>query len=105
MAVVIMMLPLLMLHTDAVRVHAMQAGTEAWFESTIRTDVNGGVNTREALRTKDPRLSALLQEVFGDGPWRYGHRDVECRGLGQTLTAECGSVCCSILRCDCCKAV
>ena len=82
----------------------MQAGTEAWFESTIRTDVNGGVNTREALRTKDPQLSALLQEVFGDGPWRYECRDVECRDLGQTLMTECGSVCCNILCSNCCKA-
>ncbi|KAG1658383.1 hypothetical protein FOA52_010061 [Chlamydomonas sp. UWO 241] len=48
-------------------------GTEAWFESTIRSDVNDGVTTRERLRAHDPGLSKLLAAAYGDGPWRYVH--------------------------------
>lgn len=36
-------------------------------------DVNSGVNTRELLKQRDPPLAALLAEVYGDGPLRYGH--------------------------------
>ncbi|KXZ44114.1 hypothetical protein GPECTOR_73g635 [Gonium pectorale] len=46
---------------------------ESWFESTVRDDVNGGIRTRAALRSHDPRLAALLEATFGDGPWRYWH--------------------------------
>eukprot|EP00195_Chlamydomonas_chlamydogama_P015254 CAMPEP_0202891678 /NCGR_PEP_ID=MMETSP1392-20130828/1679_1 /ASSEMBLY_ACC=CAM_ASM_000868 /TAXON_ID=225041 /ORGANISM="Chlamydomonas chlamydogama, Strain SAG 11-48b" /LENGTH=532 /DNA_ID=CAMNT_0049575503 /DNA_START=91 /DNA_END=1690 /DNA_ORIENTATION=+ len=48
-------------------------GVEAWFESTIRTDVNGGINTREKLQAQDPGLAVLVQETFGNGEWRYVH--------------------------------
>ena len=34
-------------------------------------DVTSGVNTREEVKGKDPRLAALLAAVYGDGPWRY----------------------------------
>lgn len=60
--------------TDTVRFSnspdAHGTGTEAWFESTIRTDVNGGVNTRAGLKARDPRLAAVMAEMFGDGAWR-----------------------------------
>ncbi|KAG2427178.1 hypothetical protein HXX76_010897 [Chlamydomonas incerta] len=55
-------------------------GTEAWFESSIRTDVSAGPGpdggglrrlTRADLRAHDPPLAALLQAAFGDGDWRY----------------------------------
>lgn len=46
-------------------------GAQAWFEATIRTDVNSGINTRQKLRKHDPQLAALLQQAFGDGEWRY----------------------------------
>ncbi|GAX79212.1 hypothetical protein CEUSTIGMA_g6652.t1 [Chlamydomonas eustigma] len=48
-------------------------GAEAWFASTIRTDVNGGMNTREKLKEHDPALAHLLLQAFGDGSWRYVH--------------------------------
>lgn len=48
-------------------------GTQAWFDATVRTDVNSGVNTRVKLKAHDPQLAAVLAHVFGDGPWRYGH--------------------------------
>jgi len=48
-------------------------GTEAWFESTIRVDVNGGVKTRAGVRERDPRLAGVLAEMFGDTEWRYHH--------------------------------
>ena len=46
-------------------------GTEAWFASTVRSDVNGGVRTREGLRERDVPLAAVLEAAFGDGPWRF----------------------------------
>ncbi|KAF8071143.1 GPA3 [Scenedesmus sp. PABB004] len=46
-------------------------GTQAWFGATARTDVNGGVSSRAALRRRDPQLAALLQRVYGRNPWQY----------------------------------
>lgn len=40
-------------------------GTQAWFDATIRTDVNGGYNTRAKLEAHDPTLAALLKRVYG----------------------------------------
>jgi hypothetical protein len=48
-------------------------GCQSWFDATIRTDVNSGINTRDKLKQHDPQLAALLEEVFGDGTWRYPH--------------------------------
>ncbi len=50
--------------------NSRHSGTEAWFESTIRTDINGGMNTREKLKEADPGLSDLMTRAFGDGAWR-----------------------------------
>ncbi len=44
--------------------------TEAWFESTIRTDINAGIKTREELQALDPELASLLALAFGEGEWR-----------------------------------
>jgi hypothetical protein len=49
---------------------ACSPGTEAWFESTIRKDINGGVNTRGQLKAHDPRLASIMAEIWGDGLWR-----------------------------------
>ena len=46
-------------------------GTQSWFDATVRTDVNGGVNTRTKLRAHDPALALLLASVYGDGSWRF----------------------------------
>ncbi|MEW5298967.1 MAG: hypothetical protein WDW36_002032 [Sanguina aurantia] len=45
--------------------------TEAWFDSTVRTDVNGGVCSRDKLRATDPGLCTVMEQMFGDGTWRY----------------------------------
>ena len=37
----------------------------------MRTDVNGGINSREKLRRHDPALAVLLLGAYGDGPWRF----------------------------------
>lgn len=48
-------------------------GTQSWFDASLRSDVNSGINTRVKLKAHDPHLAAVLAEVYGDGPWRYGH--------------------------------
>ena len=42
-------------------------GTQAWFDATIRRDVNGGFDTRTSLKTHDPRLAMVLVRVYGQG--------------------------------------
>lgn len=34
-------------------------------------DVTSGVNTREKLKARDPRLASVLAAVYCDGSWRY----------------------------------
>lgn len=47
-------------------------GVQSWFDSNRENDeVHNAVNTRAELKTYDPRLAALLEEVFADGAWRY----------------------------------
>lgn len=48
-------------------------GAQAWFDATVRTDVNSGINTREKLKRHDPTLAKLLAFAYGDGTWRYPH--------------------------------
>eukprot|EP00030_Apusomonadida_sp_AF-17_P002799 a341840_7.p1 GENE.a341840_7~~a341840_7.p1 ORF type:complete len:375 (+),score=92.18 a341840_7:42-1127(+) len=48
-------------------------GVQAWFDASVRTDVNDGVNTREGLAERDPALAALMRAVFGSNEWRYPH--------------------------------
>lgn len=38
-------------------------GCQSWFEATVRTDVNSGINTRERLKQHDPDLALLLSEA------------------------------------------
>merc|ERR1712224_654174 len=46
-------------------------GTQAFFDASVRTDVNDGINSREGLTAHDPRLAALVEEVYGRNQWRY----------------------------------
>lgn len=64
---------------------------QSWFNATIRTDVNNGINTREKLEAHDPGLATLLRYAFGDNPWRY--TDDSPAPLGSTSSmARKGSV-------------
>lgn len=45
--------------------------SQAWFHATVRTDVTAGMTTREDVKSRDPRLAAVLGRVWGDGAWRY----------------------------------
>lgn len=40
-------------------------GVQTWFDATVRTDVNSGINTRDKLKAHDPGFAALLAEVGG----------------------------------------
>lgn len=74
-------------------------GCQSWFDATIRTDVNDGVNTREKLKAHDPGLAAALKEAFGDGDWRYPddspaafrHRQPSTRSKEAATAAACAS--------------
>lgn len=47
-------------------------GAQCWFDCSRTNDADHNqVGTRAAIKTYDPRLAALLSEVFGDRPWRY----------------------------------
>jgi hypothetical protein len=47
-------------------------GAQSWFDTNRENDnQHNGINTRAELKKYDPRLAALLTEVFGDRPWRY----------------------------------
>lgn len=59
----------------ATNVHEYFAeGAQAWFNAgrpAPDLDANNGIATREELKRADPKLAALLSEVFGDDSWRY----------------------------------
>jgi hypothetical protein len=47
-------------------------GVQSWFDTNRQNDSqHNHVNTREEIKTYDPPLAALLEEVFGDEAWRY----------------------------------
>jgi hypothetical protein len=47
-------------------------GVQSWFDTNRENDSEHNyVNTRVELKGYDPGLAALLEEVFGDSPWRY----------------------------------
>jgi hypothetical protein len=47
-------------------------GVQSWFDcNRPRDSQHNDVRTREKLREYDPRLAALLAEVFRDNDWRY----------------------------------
>lgn len=45
--------------------------TQAWFNASIREDVNGGINTREAVKAQLPTMAAFLAEIYGETEWLY----------------------------------
>jgi hypothetical protein len=47
--------------------------TQAWFEASVRCDVNCGLNTRAELARCDPAIAAELERAFGPNDWRYPH--------------------------------
>lgn len=47
-------------------------GTQSWFDTNRKNDdIHNDVDTREKLKKYDPTLASLLEEVYGDGNWRY----------------------------------
>lgn len=45
---------------------------QAWFDNNAANDaLHNDTNTREKLKTYDPAVAALCEEVFGDIAWRY----------------------------------
>ena len=46
-------------------------GTQAWFDASVRTDVNASVNSRARLCAHDPALALMLRHAYGDGAWRF----------------------------------
>ncbi len=52
-------------------------GTQSWFDTNLLdtnlldTKDRKLVNTRQELKKLDPALADLLEEVYGDGKWRY----------------------------------
>ena len=45
-------------------------GAQAWFDHANPNN-SGGLRNRDDVKQKDPELAALLNEIYGDGPWRY----------------------------------
>ncbi len=41
-------------------------GVQAWFGVTLRSDVNGSINSRAKHEAHDPALARVLAEVFGE---------------------------------------
>ena len=47
-------------------------GVQSWFDTNRENDFeHNHVNTRAELKKYDPHLAKLIQEIFGDGKWRY----------------------------------
>lgn len=47
-------------------------GVQSWFDTNRSNDnQHNDIDTRTELKQYDPRFAALLEEVFGDGDWRY----------------------------------
>jgi hypothetical protein len=56
-------------------------GTQSWFDTNRQNDsIHNHVNTRAELKTYDPALAALCEEVFGDRPWRYSRAVTRLKG-------------------------
>jgi len=48
-------------------------GVQSWFDTNRENDAaaHNHVDTREELKAYDSKLAGLVEEVFGDRPWRY----------------------------------
>ncbi|HVX86744.1 MAG TPA: hypothetical protein VH253_18320 [Phycisphaerae bacterium] len=65
-------------------------GAQAWFDCAAQRkdpSVHSGIWNRDQLKAYDPRLAALLAEVYGDGAWRYvKSTNLPLRVANQTFT-------------------
>src|SRR5262249_24733620 len=51
-------------------------GVQSWFDTNRHDDSSHNhVDTRRELKEYDPTLAKLVEEVMGDGPWRYVRPD------------------------------
>jgi hypothetical protein len=51
-------------------------GVQSWFDTNRQNDSSHNhVDTRAELKSYDPELAKLVEEVFGDGAWRYVRPD------------------------------
>jgi hypothetical protein len=51
-------------------------GVQSWFDTNRQNDsAHNHVDTRAELKSYDPELAKLIEEVFGDGAWRYVRPD------------------------------
>ena len=51
-------------------------GVQSWFDTNRQNDSSHNhVDTRAELKSYDPALAKLVEEVFGDGTWRYVRPD------------------------------
>jgi hypothetical protein len=51
-------------------------GVQSWFDTNRQNDSSHNhVDTRAELKSYDPALAKLVEEVFGDGAWRYVRPD------------------------------
>jgi hypothetical protein len=51
-------------------------GVQSWFDTNRQNDSSHNhVDTRAELKSYDPALAKLVDDVFGDGPWRYVRPD------------------------------
>ncbi len=59
-------------YADTNRMEYWAEGVQSWFDTNRENDFeHNAINTRAELKSYDPRLAALLTEVFADGDWRY----------------------------------
>ncbi len=64
-------------------------GAQAWFNCAAQRQdptVHSGIWNRDQLKAYDPRLAALLTEVYGDGSWRYLKTNAPTRLDGKTFS-------------------
>jgi hypothetical protein len=67
-------------------------GCQSWFDATIRTDVNSGINTRDKLKAHDTHFAQLLEKVcVWVGWWWWEGAGWEANGLG---AGRCQHCCC-----------
>jgi hypothetical protein len=64
-------------------------GAQAWFNCAAHQKdptVHSGIWNRDQLKAYDPRLAALLADVYGDGAWRYLKTNAPTRLNGKTFS-------------------
>jgi len=57
-------------------------GVQSWFETNRANDfLHNHVDTRQELKDYDPKLAALVEEIYGDREWTYRRYDVRTTGI------------------------